>query len=195
MKTRQTTLFLSYRRPPQSTYFEIHDLPQPKLILLRRHSQPPGQMPPSSYPQKLYSHYTQGPRVHQSGCDPDKAVRSSDTPNPPLSMRLEGRTQKHLISTRPQRLEKWVHSEPVPEITRQNQTKMETSMSGTKWRQPMQVLKEKQNYLQKQKLTSLLRDQQRTPANPQMPRLFSLSLDLLVPLIQIRKKATKQPVS
>ena len=68
-------------------------------------------------------------------------------------------------------------------------------MSGTKWRQSMQVLKEKQNYLQKQKLTSLLRDQQRTPANPRMPRLLSLSLDFLVPLIQIRKKATRQPVS
>ena len=62
-------------------------------------------------------------------------------------------------------------------------------MSGTKWRQSMQVLKEKQNYLQKQKLTSLLRDQQRTPANPRMPHLLSLSLDFLVPLIQIRKKA------
>lgn len=68
-------------------------------------------------------------------------------------------------------------------------------MSGTKWRQSMQVLKEKQNYLQKQKLTSLLRDPQRTPANPRMPRLLSLSLDFLVPLIQIRKKATRQPVS
>ena len=72
---------------------------------------------------------------------------------------------------------------------------MESSMSGTKWRQSMQVLKEKQNYLQKQKLTSLLRDQQRTPANPRMPHLLSLSLDFLVPLIQIRKKATRQPVS
>ena len=68
-------------------------------------------------------------------------------------------------------------------------------MSGTKWRQSMQVLKEKQNYLQKQKLTSLLRDQQRTPANPRMPHLLSLSLDFLVPLIQIRKKTTgNQPV-
>ena len=39
-------------------------------------------------------------------------------------------------------------------------------MSGTKWRQSMQVLKEKQNYLQKQKLTSLLRDPQRLSLSP-----------------------------
>ena len=72
---------------------------------------------------------------------------------------------------------------------------MESSVSEAKWRQSMQVLKEKQSCLQKGKLTSLLRDRQRTPANPGMPSLFSLSLDFLVPLIQIRKKSTRQPVS
>ena len=55
-------------------------------------------------------------------------------------------------------------------------------MSGTAWRQSTQVQKGKFTL---QGFTALLRNQQRTPANPQMPSLFTPFLDLSVPLTQL----------
>ena len=78
-------------------------------------------------------------------------------------------------------------------------TKMESLTLGTKWRWATQEQLRKQNftYQKLQKFAVLLRNQQRTPANPQTPIQFKPSLDCFErdsAILKTGKKTARPPI-